>query len=160
NLPEYGGELPVAALAEEMLTPGEGQVRALVTVAGNPVLSTPNGRQLEQALEGLEFMLSLDFYINETTRHADLILPPTAPLEHDHYDSTFNLFAVRNVTRFNAALLPKPEGALHDWEIFVGLAQAFAARRGLELPPTVPPEQMIDLALRAGPHGDRSPLKL
>ncbi|MFP3334572.1 molybdopterin oxidoreductase family protein, partial [Pseudomonas sp. SIMBA_064] len=73
GLPEYGGELPVAALAEEMLTPGEGQVRALVTVAGNPVLSTPNGRQLDAALEGLEFMLSIDLYINETTRHADLI---------------------------------------------------------------------------------------
>jgi anaerobic selenocysteine-containing dehydrogenase len=160
GLPEYGGELPVAALAEEIFTPGDGQVRALMTVAGNPVLSTPNGRQLEQALQGLEFMLSLDFYINETTRHADLILPPTAPLEHDHYDSTFNLFAVHNVTRFNAALLPKPEGALHDWEIFVGLAQAFAGRRGVELAPTLAPERMIDLALRAGPYGDRSALKL
>ncbi|WP_303757484.1 molybdopterin-dependent oxidoreductase, partial [Enterobacter hormaechei] len=76
-------------LAEEILGEGEGQVRALVTVAGNPVLSTPNGRRLEQALDGLEFMLSIDLYINETTRYADLILPPTAPLEHDHYDTTF-----------------------------------------------------------------------
>ena len=108
QLPEYGGELPVAALAEEMLEPGEGQVRALITVAGNPVLST-NGRKLEQALDGLEFMLSVDFYINETTRYADVILPPTAPLEHDHYDATFNLLAVRNVTRFNLPVLPKPE---------------------------------------------------
>lgn len=160
GLPEYAGELPVAALAEEMLTPGEGQIRALVTVAGNPVLSTPNGLQLERALEGLEFMLCVDFYINETTRHADLILPPTAPLEHDHYDSTFNLFAVRNVTRFNQAVLPRPEGALHDWEIFVGLAQAFAAEEGIELAPTIAPEQMIDLALRAGPHGQGSELSL
>lgn len=109
GLPEYGGELPVAALAEEILGEGEGQVRALVTVAGNPVLSTPNGRRLEQALDGLEFMLSIDLYINETTRYADLILPPTAPLEHDHYDTTFNVFAVRNVTRFNEAVLPRPE---------------------------------------------------
>ncbi|KJH80453.1 MULTISPECIES: molybdopterin oxidoreductase family protein [Pseudomonadaceae] len=156
GLPEYGGELPVSALAEEMLTEGEGQVRALVTVAGNPVLSTPNGRQLEQALDGLEFMLSVDFYINETTRYADLILPPTAPLEHDHYDTTFNVFAVRNVTRFNEAVLAKPAGALHDWEIFVGLAKAFAARTGIELKSTMAPEQMIDLGLRAGPHGDGS----
>ncbi|AHL76366.1 dehydrogenase [Stutzerimonas stutzeri] len=156
GLPEYGGELPVSALAEEMLTEGEGQVRALVTVAGNPVLSTPNGRQLEQALDGLEFMLSIDFYINETTRYADLILPPTAPLEHDHYDTTFNVFAVRNVTRFNEAVLAKPAGALHDWEIFVGLAKAFAARTGIELKSTMAPEHMIDLGLRAGPHGDGS----
>ena len=160
GLPEYGGELPVAALAEEMLTPGEGQVRALVTVAGNPVLSTPNGRQLDVALEGLEFMLSIDLYINETTRHADLILPSTSALENDHYDSTFNLLAVRNVTRFNRAVLAKPEGALHDWEIFVGLAQAFAKRAELELKPTWAPAQMIDLALRKGRYGEATPWQL
>jgi anaerobic selenocysteine-containing dehydrogenase len=160
GLPEYGGELPVSALAEEMLSEGEGQVRALVTVAGNPVLSTPNGRQLEQALDGLEFMLSIDFYINETTRYADLILPPTGPLEHDHYDTTFNMFAVRNVTRFNEAVLAKPAGALHDWEIFVGLAKAFAAKTGVELKPTMAPEQMIDMGLRFGGYGDKSEHKL
>lgn len=160
GLPEYGGELPVSALAEEMLTAGDGQVRALITVAGNPVLSTPNGRQLEQGLEGLDFMLSVDLYINETTRHADLILPSTTPLEHDHYDTTFNLFAVRNVTRFNEAVLPKPEGALDDWEIFIGLAKAFAAQTGAVLKPTQTPQQMIDLGLRFGAYGDGSPLKL
>lgn len=160
GLPEYGGELPVSALAEEMLTEGEGQVRALITVAGNPVLSTPNGRQLEQALDGLEFMVSIDLYINETTRYADLILPSTSALENDHYDTTFNLFAVRNVSRFNRAILPKPEGALHDWEIFVGLAKAFAARTERSLKPTVAPAQMIDMGLRAGPYGDASPSKL
>ncbi|MEN4827909.1 molybdopterin oxidoreductase family protein [Pseudomonas sp. P39-UII1] len=160
GLPEYAGELPVAALAEEMLTPGDGQVRALVTVAGNPVLSTPNGRQLDAALQGLEFMLSIDLYINETTRHADLILPSTSALENDHYDSTFNLLAVRNVTRFNRAILAKPQGALHDWEIFVGLAQAFAQRAGLELKPTLAPAQMIDLALRKGRYGEESAWKL
>ena len=160
GLPEYSGELPVAALAEEMLSAGDGQVRALVTVAGNPVLSTPNGRQLEQALDGLEFMLSLDFYINETTRYADLILPPSGPLEHNHYDTSFNAFAVRNVTRFNEAVLAKPEGALHDWEIFVGLAKAFAAHAGVELKPIMTPEQMIDMGLRFGPYGDQSAHKL
>lgn len=158
--PEYGGELPVSALAEEMLTEGEGQIRALVTVAGNPVLSTPNGRQLEQALDGLEFMVSIDLYINETTRYADLILPSTSALENDHYDTTFNMFAVRNVTRFNRAILPKPVGALHDWEIFVGLAKAFAAQTGAALKPTLPPAQMIDFGLRAGVYGDASTHKL
>lgn len=160
GLPEYGGELPVSALAEEMLTEGDGQIRALVTVAGNPVLSTPNGRRLEQALDGLEFMVCVDFYINETTRYADLILPPTAPLEHDHYDTTFNVFAVRNVTRFNEAVLSKPAGALHDWEIFIGLAKAFAARTGGDLKPTMAPDQLIDRGLRAGPYGDLSELAL
>lgn len=154
--PEYGGELPVSALAEEMLTEGEGQIRALVTVAGNPVLSTPNGRRLEQALDGLEFMVSVDLYINETTRYADLILPSTSALENDHYDTTFNMFAVRNVSRFNRAILPKPDGALHDWEIFVGLAKAFAAHTGVALKPTLPPAQMIDFGLRAGVYGDAS----
>jgi anaerobic selenocysteine-containing dehydrogenase len=158
--PEYGGELPVSALAEEMLTEGEGQVRAMITVAGNPVLSTPNGRQLEQALDGLEFMVSIDLYINETTRYADLILPSTSALENDHYDTTFNMFAVRNVTRFNRAILAKPEGALHDWEIFVGLAKAFAAKTGKELKPTIPPAQMIDRGLRMGLYGDASAHKL
>ncbi|WP_332766320.1 molybdopterin oxidoreductase family protein [Pseudomonas koreensis] len=158
--PEYGGELPVSALAEEMLTEGEGQIRALITVAGNPVLSTPNGRQLEQALDGLEFMLSIDLYINETTRYADLILPSTSALENDHYDTTFNLFAVRNVSRFNRAILAKPEGALHDWEIFVGLAKAFAAQTGKELKPTMPPSKMIDMGLRMGLYGDGSAHKL
>ena len=158
--PEYGGELPVSALAEEMLTEGEGQIRALITVAGNPVLSTPNGRQLEQALDGLEFMVSIDLYINETTRYADLILPSTSALENDHYDTTFNLFAVRNVTRFNRAILAKPEGALHDWEIFVGLAKAFAEKTGKELKPTMPPVKMIDMGLRMGMYGDASEQKL
>lgn len=158
--PEYGGELPVSALAEEMLTPGAGQIRALVTVAGNPVLSTPNGRQLEQALDGLQFMVSIDLYINETTRYADLILPSTSALENDHYDTTFNMFAVRNVSRFNRAILPKPQGALHDWEIFVGLAQAFAGMTGKELKPTMAPAQMIDFGLRAGRYGDGSPHRL
>ncbi|NRH29071.1 molybdopterin oxidoreductase family protein [Pseudomonas sp. MS19] len=160
GLPEYGGELPVAALAEEMLTEGEGQIRAMITVAGNPVLSTPNGRQMEQALDGLEFMLSIDFYINETTRYADLILPPTGPLEHDHYDTTFNMFAVRNVTRFNQPVLAKPAGALHDWEIFVGLAKAFAEKTDAQLKPTMAPSQMINMGLRAGAYGDRSAHKL
>lgn len=160
GLPEYAGELPVAALAEEMLTPGEGQVRALVTVAGNPVLSTPNGRQLDRALSALDFMLSIDLYINETTRHADLILPSTSALENDHYDTTFNLLAVRNVSRFNRAILPRPEGALHDWEVFVGLAKAYARRAGRELPPTLAPAQMIDKALRSGRYGQATPWQL
>ena len=121
GLPEVGGELPVATLAEEMDTPGDGRVRALVTVAGNPVLSTPNGPRLERALEGLDSMVAIDFYLNETTRHAHLILPPTSPLERDHYDVVFNLLAVQNVAKFSPAVFPAPPGQLHDWEILDAL---------------------------------------
>ena len=86
KLPEFAGEFPVVTLAEEILTEGQGQIKALVTSAGNPVLSTPNGRQLDRALAGLEFMVSIDPYINETTRHAHIILPPSSSLERAHYD--------------------------------------------------------------------------
>ena len=136
-----------------MLTPGEGQVRALFTAAGNPVLSVPNGRLLDQALGGLEFMVSLDIYLNETTRHAHLILPPTSPLEHDHYDHAFHKFAVRNTTRYSAAVLPKPAGALHDWEIYAGLAAAHARITGEDPAPVVTPAQMLDFLLQTGPYG-------
>jgi anaerobic selenocysteine-containing dehydrogenase len=118
GLPEFAGELPVATLADEIQTPGDGQLRALVTVAGNPVSSTPDGKRLGEALAGLDFMAAVDIYVNETSRHADVILPPTTALERDHYDLVFHLLAVRNTARFTPALLPKPDGALHDWEIF------------------------------------------
>lgn len=126
--PEFGGELPVSVLAEEMLTPGRGQVRALVTAAGNPVLSTPNGRQLDEALAKLDFMVSIDFYVNETTRHADVILPPTCFVEHDHYDLLFLHLAVHNVARYSEAIIERAPGALHDWEIYSELATRYARR--------------------------------
>lgn len=151
--PEVNGELPVSVMAEELLTPGAGQVRALITIAGNPALSTPNGPQLELGLGGLEFMVSLDLYINETTRFADVILPSTSPLEHDHYDLIFNLLAVRNVARYSAATLPKPEGSLHDWEILERLAEAFAQKTGQDLKAIFPPHVMLDFGLQSGPYG-------
>ena len=152
--PEFGGELPVAAMAEEMLTPGEGQIKALFTAAGNPVLSTPNGRQLDQALAGLEFMVSLDPYLNETTRHADIILPPTSPLEHDHYDIAFHTLAVRNTVRFNEAVLAKPDDARHDWEIFTELGKRVAKLLGTTAREQVPPADIIDRQLRAGRYSE------
>ncbi|TAJ51217.1 MAG: molybdopterin oxidoreductase family protein, partial [Nevskiaceae bacterium] len=145
--------LPVAALAEEILTPGEGQIRALLTVAGNPVLSTPNGAQLDRAFTQLEFMVSVDIYLNETTRHADVILPPTCALEHDHYDLIFHHFAVRNSTRYNQPLFDKPADARHDWEIFNALGSRLAAKLGNK-PQTGPrPDQIIDFGLQSGPYG-------
>ncbi len=128
GIPEYGGELPAAVMREEIETPGEGQVRAMLTVAGNPVLSTPDGKRLADAFAGLDFMAAIDIYVNETTRHADVILPPTTALERDHYDLVFHGFAVRNTARFTPAVLPKPEGALHDWEIYRELVQRLQRR--------------------------------
>jgi anaerobic selenocysteine-containing dehydrogenase len=157
GLPEFGGELPVATLAEEILTPGPGQVRALVTSAGNPVLSTPNGGQLDRALAGLDFMVSVDFYLNETTRHAHLILPPTSPLEHDHYDLAFYTLSVRNVARYSPAVFPAPRGALHDWEIFLGLQRRLErgtkARLKHAALGALKPHGMLDMGLRTGPYG-------
>jgi anaerobic selenocysteine-containing dehydrogenase len=153
GLPEFAGELPVAALAEEILTPGEGQVRALLTSAGNPVLSTPNGAQLDRALAQLDFMVSVDIYLNETTRHAQLILPPTTALEHDHYDLIFHTFAVYNSARYNEPLFAKPEGALHDWEIFEGIGTRVATRLGMRHDSFPRPDQIVDMGLRAGPYG-------
>jgi anaerobic selenocysteine-containing dehydrogenase len=153
GLPEFGGELPVAALAEEILTPGDGKIRALVTVAGNPVLSTPNGTQLDRALAGLDFMVSIDFYLNETTRHAHVILPPTATLEHDHYDLIFHVFAVRNTARFNPPVFPKPDDARHDWEIFETLGDRLAVRLGAKRSPYPSPDKVIDMGLIGGPYG-------
>lgn len=117
GLPEFAGELPVSALAEEMETPGEGQVRGLVTHAGNPVLSAPNGARVDRALAGLEFYAAIDFYINESTRHAHVILPPTAALERDHYDLVFHALAIRNTAKWAPAVMAPSPGARHDWEI-------------------------------------------
>jgi anaerobic selenocysteine-containing dehydrogenase len=161
KLPEFAGELPVAALAEEILTEGDGQIKALVTHAGNPVLSTPDGRELDRALEGLEFMASIDFYINETTRHAHIILPPTGPLERGHYDIAFHLFGVRNIAKFSPPMFETNGDTRHEWQIFlelqtrmenagvVGKLKRALGERFLG------PERLLDLGLRFGPYGDK-----
>ena len=114
--PEVQGELPVACLAEEIETPGDGQIRALITIAGNPAVSTPNSNRLDAALGSLEFMLSFDIYLNETTRHADVILPGMSPLEDSHFDPVFNLFYTRNNARFSPPVFtPSPDSA-PEWE--------------------------------------------
>ena len=115
GLPEALGELPVSCLAEEIDTPGEGQVRALITSAGNPLRSTPNSERLERAVEGLDFMLSIDIYLNETTRHADVILPAPSPLEKPHYDVALYQLAARNVANYSPPALPR-NGVPEEWE--------------------------------------------
>lgn len=162
QIPEFMGELPVSVLAEEILTEGEGQVKAMVTSAGNPVLSTPNGQQLEKAFEDLEYMVSIDIYINETTRHANIILPPATGLEVDHYDLIFHMFAVRNTTKFSSALFEPKQGAKYDWEIFKALTKrmyskpkkkSLASKAVGAVFPTETPEQILDMGLKFGPYG-------
>jgi anaerobic selenocysteine-containing dehydrogenase len=163
GLLEYGGELPVAALAEEIETPGRGQVRALLVSAGNPVLSTPDGGRLDRVLPQLDFIAAIDPYLNETTRHAHVILPPTSPLERSHYDVALNTYAVRNVAKFSAAVFERDPDQRHDWEIclevwtrlgggplsrMIGAVSRRALRR-------TGPEGLLDLALRLGPYGLR-----
>jgi anaerobic selenocysteine-containing dehydrogenase len=144
DLPEFDGEFPVATLATEMLTPGEGQVRALLTVSGNPVLSTPNGSRLSTALEGLDFYVAVDIYINETTRHADIILPPTTGLETAHYDLAFFNLAVRNVAKWNAPTVEPAPDTRHDWRILEELAQRLADQSVTPKDPAA----RVDAALR------------
>ncbi len=164
KLPEFAGEYPASTMADEMLTPGDGQIRAFVTVAGNPVLSSPNGGRLDQALSGLDFMVSVDYYLNETTRHADVILPPTAALERSHYDLIFSMFAVRNTAKFSDALFAPGDDSRHDWQILLELAHRLEQRRnGGRLPlrkelgwrafKQLGPDPILDLLLRSGPYG-------
>jgi anaerobic selenocysteine-containing dehydrogenase len=157
GLPEFAGELPVSALAEEIETPGPGQVRALVTHAGNPVLSTPNGARLDRAIAGLEFFVAIDFYINETTRHAHLILPPTSPLEREHYDLVFHTLAVRDTAKWSEPVFDKPADARHDWEIMNALGArlrgTMKARLTAAAVARLGPSFLVAAGIRRGPHG-------
>ncbi len=167
GVPEFNGEVPVACLAEEILTPGPGRVRGLVTIAANPVLSTPNGRQVDRALAALDLFVAVDIYLNETTRHAHLILPPAWSLEQDNYEALAYQVSVRNFARYSPVVVPPPPGARRDFEVLGGLALRVAerkARTGLArallrlvrrtgaLPR---PATLLDILLRIGPYGDR-----
>lgn len=152
SLPEFNGELPVSVLAEDILAEGEGQIKALITHAGNPVLSTPNGTKLDKALTGLDFMVSIDIYINETTRHAEIILPPATGLEVDHYDLVFNSLAVRNTAKYSPALFEPEPGTRYDWQIFKELGKRISGKLSF-IDRFSTPTRLLDLALRFGPYG-------
>ncbi len=129
GLPEALGELPVSGLAEEIDTPGDGQVRALFTLAGNPVVSTPNSGRMRRALEGIDLMVSVDIYVNETTRHADVILPAPSPLYRSHYDLALYQLAARNVANYSPAALELDDSQLPEWHTLLRLA-GIAAGQG------------------------------
>ena len=180
--PEVFGEFPINCIAEEIDTPGEGRMRALITIATNPVLSVPNGPRLSKALDSLDFMVSLDIYLNETTRHADVILPGPSPLEDLHFDVAFPQMSWRNHARYSPPVLPRTAGQPEEWQNLLRLA-AIAQGRGAGVDVTAlddaqfaedaqrsfgahadaviaatqglhGPLRGLDVALRAGPYGD------
>ncbi|MFI8964201.1 molybdopterin-dependent oxidoreductase [Streptomyces sp. NPDC053493] len=178
--PEAKGELPLAALAEEIDTPssassdtpsgtpsgtsshtsggpaGEGRVRAVVTVAANPVLSAPDGRRLDAALATLDFMVSVDPYLNETTRHADVVLPPPPPSQSAHFDFAFNQFAVRNQVRHTPPALPLAPGLMDECEIHARLILAVSGMHGA--PPSAVDDLAIDTTLAKAVTQEHSPV--
>jgi anaerobic selenocysteine-containing dehydrogenase len=150
--PEAYNQLPVATLADEIETPGKGQVRALITIAGNPVLSTPNGTRLARALSSLEFMVALDPYVNETTRLADVVLPPTPLLARHHYDFGFYGLSVRNVANYSPPALPA-DGP-DEWEVMARIALVLAGEPVTTDPAVVPGMGLASLMGKAmGPGG-------
>lgn len=167
GLPELTGALPTAVLPEEIATPGEGQIRAMITVAGNPVRSAPNSARFEAAFAQLDTYIALDTYINETTRHAHLILPPVHALERSHFDLIFHGFAVRNTVKHSGPVFPKPADGREEWEVLYDLgmrlgglrfgipvvdqALQLAFKAGLRLSP----DQVVDTLLRTGRYGDK-----
>lgn len=128
GLHEVMGELPVCTLCDEIETPGEDQVRALITVASNPVIALPNAERVDRALAGLDFMVAVDFYLNASTRHADVILPPTGPLSTSQYDFAFYNLSVRNIANYSPPVIPKPKDEIDKWEILYRLAMIFAGQ--------------------------------
>jgi len=183
GFPEYMSMLPATLMAEELAWDGADRARALITVAGNPVLSVPNGDRLREAIAGLDFVVALDIYINETTSRADVILPSTVQLEHSNYDFLFQSTTVRNFARYSPRVLAPEAGARDQWQllleicgrmngltvaqldamIFEGLAERIAAglpevgaaRIKALAGDEAGPERLLDMMLRAGPHGDR-----
>ena len=194
GLPEFGrwhtrvrgakevlGQAPVSCMTEEIATPGDGQLKALITVAGNPVLSTPGGDKLDEVLPMLEAMISVDLWLNETTRHADVILPGLSPLEQPHHDDLILLFAIRSIANYSAPVFDPGERP-HEWEILIrltglctgtpaedvdvaaiddGFFDYLAFTQGVDgaeirkLYDHGGPERMLDLTLRTGPFGDQ-----
>jgi anaerobic selenocysteine-containing dehydrogenase len=157
GLPETLGELPVACLAEEIDTPGEGQVRALVTVAGNPVLSTPNASRLDAALATLDFYVAVDPYVNETTRHADVILPVPTPLQKGHYDLALLQLALHNVANYSPPVLPMDGGQMDEWRILARLA-LIAQGMGAGADPALVDDLVIGTLVNAAVGDETSPI--
>jgi anaerobic selenocysteine-containing dehydrogenase len=180
--PEVLGQVPVSCLAEEISTPGEGQIRALVTIAGNPVISAPDAGRLDAALGELECMISVDNYLNETSRHAHVLLPGLAALEQPHFDDLIPMFQVRSTGNFSPAIFPPAAGRPEEWEILTrlgaliagmgnddidvgalddGYFAALCTAKDIDAEAVMPlydhkgPMRLLDLQIRTGRFGDR-----
>ncbi|MEU3480712.1 molybdopterin oxidoreductase family protein [Streptomyces sp. NPDC033754] len=153
--PEVKGELPLVALAEEIETPGDGRIRAVITVAANPVLSAPDGNRLDAALGSLDLMVAVDPYLNETTRHADVVLPPPPPSRSAHFDFAFNGFAVRDQARYTPAAVPLEADAMDECEIHARLILAVSGMHGA--PPSAVDDLAIDTTLAKAVTQEHSP---
>ena len=156
GLNEFYGELPVSGMVDEFAAKDEKKVRAFMTICGNPVLSTPSGGELEKHLPDIEFMFSIDNYINETTRHANIILPTPTGLEIDHYDMIFHTISVSNNVKFTEALFPIEEGRLYDWQVLKELIGRFS-KSGLDLyTRLITPRRAVNFGLMLGQYGKLS----
>lgn len=153
SMPSAMGELPVVTLAEEMLRDDDQRIRAFFILSGNPVLSAPDGRRMERALEKLDLMVAVDIYLSETSQHADYVLPPCGPLEKDHYPFVFGPFSVRNYGCYSKAILPRDADTKAEWEIVAALTQALQSAKGESLPNIREPREVLDEMLRASPPG-------
>ncbi|WP_280232648.1 molybdopterin oxidoreductase family protein [Nocardia cyriacigeorgica] len=157
----FRSELPVGVLADEILTEGPGRIKAMITYAGNPVLSTPQGGRLDAALSSLDCYVAVDMYITETTRHADFILPPVSPLEREELDILFPVFSVRNNARYDAKVFDPPADGLDDWEILARLvtevvplpARRFTARAVNGTFRRLSPLRLTAAGVATGPYG-------
>jgi len=147
--PYYNGEFPVGVMIEEMETPGEGQIKGMFICAGNPVLSTPNGLRLEEAIKNLDFFVSIDIYKTETNRHADIILPVATGLASSNFDIVFHANAVRNTAKYYSALFPRSEEERYDWEVLRDLTNAYLGISDSGLTPDL----MLDSLLQGGKYG-------
>ncbi|NQY35175.1 MAG: molybdopterin-dependent oxidoreductase [Alteromonadaceae bacterium] len=159
KLPFFNGEFPVATLAEEILTKGEGQIKSLITIAGNPVLSAPSGHKLAQAFKSLDYMVSVDIYLNETTKYANIILPATTGLENSHYDIFFNSFSVRNTVKYSPPLFEKEEYQRSDWQILKEISARMTNTpvdtSSQKITQEITPEIILDMELKNGPYGEQ-----
>jgi anaerobic selenocysteine-containing dehydrogenase len=162
GFPEVLGQLPASLMASEMTTPGHGQVRALFVSSGNPVLSVPNGEELEQALQRLELMVAIDLYVTDTSRHADYILPATTFLEREDFPSAFLTFSTKPFVQWTDPVLAPRGEARQEWQIIEEIskriettpASAWPLRALGRLGIRISPKRLIDLGLRLGPKGD------
>ena len=152
-MPSVMGEIPMVAFADELLRDDDQRVRMLFVMAGNPVLSAPEGTRTDEALAGLDLMVSFDMYVTETSRHAHYILPPCGPLEKDHYPLFFGPLAIRNYGAYSPALLAMEPGSKADWEVVTELAAAIHVAKGEAVPNTPTPREQLDAMLRASPRG-------